>query len=241
MATKAQANAFINLIAPLSVAEYNKGKKILPSVCIAQGCCESAYGTQPKMKNANAVFGIKVGKSKVKFGQAWKGKFYDTKTKECYDGSTYVTISDKFRAYDSIQDSVTDYYDMLISCSRYKAAVGAPDYKATITAIKKGGYATSPTYINTICSIIKTYNLTKYDAMVGVKTVINYPTLKKGSKGDYVKELQTKLVEHGYLGSAKEVDGKFGPKTLEAVKAFQAEHNLVVDGIVGPKSWDKLL
>lgn len=241
MATKAQVKAFIELIAPLAIAEYNKGKKILPSVCIAQACCESAYGTQKKMQRANAVFGIKVGKSKVKFGTGWKGKFYDTKTKECYDGSTYVTISDKFRAYDSIADSVTDYYDMLMSCSRYRAAVGAKDYKATITAIKNGGYATSPTYINTICTIVETYELTKYDAMVGVKTELPKPTLKLKSSGAYVKILQTRLVELGYLNSSREIDGKFGPKTYEAVTAFQVDRNLAVDGIVGSKTWKALM
>ena len=237
MATKAQVKAFIELIAPYAMLEYNKGKKILPSVCIAQGCCESAYGTQTKMKKANAVFGIKVGKSGNKFGNAWKGKVYDTKTKECYDGSTYVTISDKFRAYDSIQDSVTDYYDMLISCSCYRAAVGAKDYKSTIEAIKAGGYSTDPKYVNTICSIIRINNLERFDSMVGITVPVNKPTLRKGSKGTSVRELQTRLVKFGYLNSSKEVDGSFGPKTLEAVKAFQADRGLSVDGVVGPKTW----
>ena len=240
MATQAQVKAFIELIAPMAIAEYNKGKKILPSVCIAQACCESAYGTQKRMQKANAIFGIKVGKNKVRFGNAWNGKFYDTKTKECYDGSTYVTITDKFRAYDSLQDSVTDYYDMLVSCSRYRAAVGAKDYEATIQAIKNGGYATSPTYVNTICSIIRTYNLAKYDAMVGAEVIVPNPTIKKGDRGTYVKELQTKLVSLGYLLSRKEIDGIFGPKTLAAVMEYQEDAGLVVDGIVGKKTWTAL-
>ena len=165
MATKEQRIKFIRMIAPLAIKEYRSGKKILPSVCIAQACCESGYGTSAKMVNANAVFGVKVGKSKWHFGDAWKDKAYSTKTKECYDGKTYTEITDMFRAYDSIADSVTDYYDMLCSCSRYRKAVGAADYVKTITEIKNGGYATSPTYINTICSIIKSNNLTQYDTM----------------------------------------------------------------------------
>ena len=165
MATAKQVQEFITLIAPLAVDICNrKEKKVLPSVCIAQACCESAYGTSPKMIKANAVFGIKVGKSKVHFGTAWKDKAYSTKTKECYDGKTYTTITDMFRAYDSIRDAVEDYYDMLGSCSRYAGCIGVTDYTAAITAIKNGGYATSPTYISTITSIIKKYNLTQYDA-----------------------------------------------------------------------------
>lgn len=172
MATKEQVKQFIAKIAPLAQKEYNKGKKILPSVCIAQACCESGYGTVPKMLNANAVFGIKVGKSKVHFGTAWKDKVYDTKTKECYDGKTFIEINDFFRAYDSIADSITDYYDMLCSCTRYKAAVGENDSTKCITAIKNGGYATDPNYITIITSIIKTNNLTQYDK----KEIIKQPT-----------------------------------------------------------------
>ena len=165
MATKAQVKEFINKIAPVAIAICNrKSRKILPSVCIAQACCESAYGTSKKMINANAIFGIKVGKSKAHFGTAWKEKAYSTKTNECYDGKTYTQITDLFRAYDTIEESIEDYFDMLGSCSRYTGAIGKTDARACITAIKNGGYATSPTYISTIMSIITSRDLTKYDA-----------------------------------------------------------------------------
>ncbi len=118
------------------------------------------------MINANAILGIKVGKSKVHFGKAWKGKAYSTKTKECYDGKTYVNITDFFRAYDSIGDAIEDYYDMLASCSRYKGCLNETDPLKCITAIKNGGYATSPEYISIIMSIIKSNNLTRFDSVV---------------------------------------------------------------------------
>lgn len=172
MATPEQVKKFIEKVVPFAQNEYKKGKKILPSVCIAQCCCESGYGTTEKMLNANAMLGVKVGKSKVHFGNAWHDKAYSTKTKECYDGKTYTEITDFFRAYDSIEDCITDYYDMLCSCSRYRAAVGETDYVKAITAIRNGGYDTSPTYISTITSIIQKNNLTKYD-MVSSKPIIH--------------------------------------------------------------------
>lgn len=49
---------------------------------------------------------------------------------------------------------------------------------------------------------------------------------------DPVKVLQEAL----HVG----VDGDFGPQTLAAVKRFQTEHHLPVDGIVGPKMWEAL-
>lgn len=61
-----------------------------------------------------------------------------------------------------------------------------------------------------------------------------YPTLKKGCKGECVKELQQRLCSLGYTVVC---DGIFGDKTLAAVKAFQRANGLVVDGIVGKKTW----
>ena len=162
MATKAQVQKFIREVGAAALKEAKErraaGKKwILPGICVSQGACESAWGTSQKMANANALFGIKVGKSKWHFGDAWKDKAYSTKTKECYDGKKYVEITDMFRAYDSVEDAITDYMDLLCGASRYKGAANNTDPKSTITAIKNGGYATSPTYINTIMSIYNTY------------------------------------------------------------------------------------
>jgi peptidoglycan hydrolase-like protein with peptidoglycan-binding domain len=56
-------------------------------------------------------------------------------------------------------------------------------------------------------------------------------TLCKGSTGEEVKWLQQELNEAGY---GLEVDGEFGSKTLEAVKAFQQSCKIKVDGMVGP-------
>ena len=64
------------------------------------------------------------------------------------------------------------------------------------------------------------------------------PILRKGNKGNHVGYLQEKLNELGY--NCGKVDKIFGSKTLEAVKAFQKAHNLVVDGVVGSKTWAKL-
>ncbi len=56
---------------------------------------------------------------------------------------------------------------------------------------------------------------------------------KKGSKGEMVRQIQIAL--HLYP------DGIFGPLTEERVKLFQQEHNLAVDGIVGPATMAKLI
>lgn len=64
------------------------------------------------------------------------------------------------------------------------------------------------------------------------------PTLRQGAKGDIVKTMQQLLAN---AGSSLAVDGIFGSGTLSAVKAFQKKNDLVIDGIVGPKTWAKLI
>ncbi|RAV22686.1 N-acetylmuramoyl-L-alanine amidase [Paenibacillus contaminans] len=88
-------------------------------------------------------------------------------------------------------------------------------------------------------SFIKDYNsgktvYGKAPVPVHKVDVSKYPVLKKNSTGEYVKTLQTKL---GGLS----IDGSFGPLTDTAVRAFQKKNGLVVDGVVGPKTWDKLI
>lgn len=60
--------------------------------------------------------------------------------------------------------------------------------------------------------------------------------LSKGMQGADVRALQQKLVDEGYLAGPSDVDGIFGTKTENAVKEFQLDNGLRVDGIVGPET-----
>ncbi|MES2155551.1 MAG: peptidoglycan-binding protein [bacterium] len=68
---------------------------------------------------------------------------------------------------------------------------------------------------------------------------ITRPMLRQGSKGQSVIELQNDLNLAGAQPPLA-ADGDFGPKTLKAVRDFQAGESLVVDGIVGPLTWTAL-
>jgi N-acetylmuramoyl-L-alanine amidase len=69
--------------------------------------------------------------------------------------------------------------------------------------------------------------------------------LKLGDSGDKVKELQTWLTDYGYYAGV--IDGNFGADTDKAVKQFQQEASIQMDGIVGKetqtamKKWDQYL
>ena len=66
------------------------------------------------------------------------------------------------------------------------------------------------------------------------------PTLRRGSKGEWVTLLQSMLVNRGYDVGAAGIDGDFGKATQAAVTKYQLDHCLVMDGIVGPATWASL-
>lgn len=152
--TKSQ---FIELISKIVIKENEKRNfPLFSSVVIAQAIHETGYGKSDIMMKANAVFGIKATKS-------WGGKVYNAKTKECYDGISMTTISSSFRAYNNLQDSVSDYFDLICKSTRYRKALITNSPKECIEAIKNGGYATDPNYVDSILKIIKSNNLEKFD------------------------------------------------------------------------------
>ena len=66
------------------------------------------------------------------------------------------------------------------------------------------------------------------------------PTIRRGNKGADVIECQTMLTRLGYDIGSCGIDGDFGRGTEKAVREFQSDHKLVVDGVVGPMTWDAL-
>lgn len=64
------------------------------------------------------------------------------------------------------------------------------------------------------------------------------PTIKKGDKGEAVKQLQAGLQKLGY--DVGEADGAFGAMTAASLRCFQADHGLVIDAICGTKTWAAL-
>ena len=69
---------------------------------------------------------------------------------------------------------------------------------------------------------------------------VSRPTIRKGNKNKYVKEVQEKLIQLGYNLGICGADGDFGTATEAAVKQFQRDHGLTADGVVGPKTYAAL-
>lgn len=64
---------------------------------------------------------------------------------------------------------------------------------------------------------------------------------RRGDEGPEVVDIQQRLTDLGHELPADELGGSFGPSTDAAVRAFQAERHLHVDGRVGPDTWGQLV
>lgn len=167
MVPEAQINAFIGKIAPCAQKAYAALGKVLPSVCIGMACVESGYGTAGSCKY-NSFLGQKVGTGKTAT-KYWTGTFKSWKTKEEYTVGLNKVITDAFRTYPTMEMCVFNYYELLNS-GVYKSVKSGVDYMTQMQQIKKARYMTSSKEVNAVLTIIKKYNLTKYDA---IKTVNN--------------------------------------------------------------------
>jgi peptidoglycan hydrolase-like protein with peptidoglycan-binding domain len=92
-----------------------------------------------------------------------------------------------------------------------------PTFRSAVAALLAGPVASPPALIPAV------------EPAPSPQAAAPRPTLRRGAKGDLVKWLQARV--------GVRADGDFGPGTEAAVRRFQRAHDMVPDGIVGPKSW----
>lgn len=201
---------------------------ILASLTAAQACIESNRGNSGLTTKANNLFGIK---------GAYNGKSVTMLTTEYYNG-VKKRVNAEFRKYPSWLESINDHSRLFNRAARYANLRNCQDYEEACVNVKKDGYATSPSYAQTLINVIKSQRLWMWDYEV----LRNYApnrlrTISKGSDGGGVYLLQELLTTAGYT---LDRDGAFGGQTDYIVREYQASKGLVVDGIVGSRTWSEL-
>lgn len=197
----------IKKVGALFTADMKKSG-ILASVSLAQFILESGYGKSELAQKANNCFGMKKSLSGNTWsGSVWDGKsVYTKKTKEQNKDGSYTTITADFRKYPSVEDSIADHSAYLLgakngSKKRYAGLKGCKEYKKAAKIIKDGGYATSLTYVDKLCSIIEKWKLTQYDVKSGSSSKKSIDTLAKeviAGKWGNGEERKQKLTAAGY-------------------------------------------
>ena len=240
--SSAQAKDFIKYIAPMIQEQAKANGYIICSVPIAQAIKEGAAGTSRLAKEFHNHHGLKCGK-------AWLKNHPDRsiclKTMEEYKPGTLTPIKDYFRTFPDDLEGVKGYYEFL-RYDRYNPLKTATTPEAYAEILQSSGYATDSSYCRSLINdYVNRYDLRKYDPVsteapqhIQNRRVLKFTTpFMQGSDVIICQKILQKL---GYdLGSGG-VDGKFGKRTEEAVKKFQDEHGLVVDGKVGVKTWAML-
>lgn len=149
---------FIASIEKAGIENYRE-YGVLPSVTIAQAILESNWGRSHLSKEYNNLFGIK--------DHGWGGKTASLKTSEQYD----MQITAKFRAYDSIDQSIRDHGQFLKDNPRYAkhGLFEADDYAGQANALQAAGYSTKENengeriYARQLMEIIEQYRLYEID------------------------------------------------------------------------------
>ena len=98
--------------------------------------------------------------------------------------------------------------------------------------------------ISSASSLIFGYARPKYPVKSSANSSdvnISLPTVRKGNSGNAVKILQLALVAYEYNIGKYGADGDFGSDTESAVRQFQKNSGIEVDGIVGKDTWSELL
>ena len=143
--------AFVDrLAAPAQAASSATG--IPARFIIGQAALESGWGKREIKNNDGSsthnVFGIKATSD-------WTGKTASAVTTEYVNGKPQKVV-EKFRAYDSYEDALTDYASVLKSNPRYAPVVEASrDAAGFAHGMQKAGYATDPQYAKKLISIMR--------------------------------------------------------------------------------------
>ena len=188
--------AYIDQYKDIAIEQMLK-YRIPASITLAQGLLESGAGKSSLAVKGNNHFGIKC--------HDWLGKTMykdDDASNEC------------FRVYDNVLQSFEDHSKFLRQHKRYASLfdLRTTDYAGWAVGLKRCGYATSPTYAQSLINIIEVYNLSQYDHATSYDSYI----VQRSRNGDTFKSIGNevqisgrsiaKYNERGYHDTLKEGD-----------------------------------
>lgn len=136
-----------------SIQRENKDNKILPSLLLAQGILESAWGTSTLSIEGKNLFGIK----------ARTGEPYIVKDTKEFLNNKWITVKAKFRKYKSYDECIRHAINRYLTMPRYSKVIGVKDYKIVSRLVWEAGYATDPKYPEKLINIIEAQKLYEFD------------------------------------------------------------------------------
>lgn len=169
------------------------GTGLFPETLISQAALESSWGEDRHGQNdVNNFFGIKANKG-------WTGKVISSTTSEYIDGKKTIfrgtgeiypdretAIKDGannvtlFRVYPDTAEGLRGWVSFLQSNKRYERAgvFTAESPEKQFEALKRAGYATSPSYVATLIKVLNTFKKYNSELMKKIKAAVSSDTGK---------------------------------------------------------------
>lgn len=147
--TPGNADEFVQAIRPAATAAARE-LGVDPEAVIAHAALETGWGRSvPRGADGQPSFNL----FGIKAGGSWNGAVQASRTNEFIDGRMTDVVA-SFRAYDSPEQSIRDYVDLLKGSRRYAAAIGTgSDVEAFARGLVRGGYATDPDYVTKLTAV----------------------------------------------------------------------------------------
>ena len=198
---------YIEKYSDLAVKEMQR-TGVPASISLAQGILESNSGRSDLAVKAKNHFGIKC--------HEWTGKgFYmdDDAENEC------------FRHYDNVEQSWRDHSDFLRTRPRYAFlfAYNITDYKSWARGLKSAGYATSPTYAETLIKIIEEEKLYYYDSPKDVQQIVIYDPVAYPNRVEVINGVECIEARNG--DSFTKIANFYGIKLKRLLKYNDKAHD----------------
>jgi peptidoglycan hydrolase FlgJ len=150
LSTEQQAAQFVDQVLP-TIRRAAQSLGVNPLGLLAQAALETGWGQRmPRTADGNPslnMFGVKAG-------EEWSGARATAETVE-FNGGVAAQRRTAFRAYGSIEESGSDFANLLKGSPRYRDVIAAGgNAQAYIQSIAKSGYATDPDYGNKLSKIL---------------------------------------------------------------------------------------
>ncbi len=134
------SGSFVDRLWPHAV-DAAKTLGVSPHILIGHAALETGWGKHELKatdgSSSNNLFNIKAGST-------WKGKTVEKEVVEYVNGKPVNSV-EKFRAYDSAEESFADYANLLSSNPRYSGTLNQ-DAEGFVRGLQQGGFATDPAY-----------------------------------------------------------------------------------------------
>ena len=140
---------FVRRLLPLA-REAADALGVDPHALVAQAALETGWGKSvPSTASGGSSFNL----FGIKAGSNWSGPTVNVPTLE-FEGGVPVRKVERFRSYESAQDSFRDYAGLIGNSPRYAAAKDSgTDVAAFASALQQGGYATDPAYAQKVTAV----------------------------------------------------------------------------------------